>query len=48
MTNSLYPTSQYSGYFTMEGAQAKITWTSVVPAPSVAGRALTYTGETSP
>ena len=45
MTNSLYPTSQYSGYFTMEGAQAKITWTSVVPAPSVAGRALTYTGE---
>ena len=45
MTNSLSPTSQYSGYFTMVGTQAMVTWTSVVPAPSVAGRALTYTGE---
>ena len=45
MTNSLYPGSQYSGSFSMDGAQAKVTWTSVVPAPSVYGRALTYTGE---
>jgi hypothetical protein len=45
MTNSLYPTSQYSGYFSMEGSQTKVTWTSVAPAPVVGGRALTYTGE---
>jgi hypothetical protein len=45
MTNSLYPGSQYSGYFTMVGAQATVTWTSVVPAPSAVGYALTYTGE---
>jgi hypothetical protein len=45
MTNSLYPDSLYSGYFTMDGAQAKVTWTSVVPAPAAVGGALTYTGE---
>ena len=45
MTNSLYPSSQYSGYFTMVGTQATVTWTSVVPAPLVSGRTLTYTGE---
>ena len=45
MTNSLYAGSQYSGYFTMVGAQATVTWTSVVPAPSAVGYALTYTGE---
>ena len=45
MTNSLYPSSQYSGYFTMVGTQATVTWTSVVPAPAAVGGALTYTGE---
>jgi hypothetical protein len=45
MTNSLYPSSQYSGYFSMEGTQAKVTWTSVDPAPNVSGYALTYTSE---
>jgi hypothetical protein len=45
MTNSLYPTSQYAGTFTMEGTQAKVTWTSVSPAPVSAGHALTYTSE---
>jgi hypothetical protein len=45
MTNSLYPSSQYSGSFSMEGTQAKVTWTSVDPAPSVSGYALTYTSE---
>jgi len=45
MTNSLYQGSQYSGYFTMVGTQATVTWTSVAPTPSVYGRALTYTGE---
>ena len=48
MTNSLYQGSQYSGYFTMVGTQATVTWTSVAPTPSVAGRALTYTGENLP
>lgn len=45
MTNSLYPSSQYSGDFTMDGTQAKVTWTSVNPAPISAGHALTYTSE---
>ena len=45
MTNSLYAGSQYSGFFSMEGTTAKVTWTSVDPAPVVSGRALTYTGE---
>jgi hypothetical protein len=45
MTNSLYPSSQYSGRFTMEGSQAKVSWTSVSPAPVVSGYALTYTSE---
>lgn len=45
MTNSLYPGSQYSGHFSMEGTQAKVTWTSVNPDPSAGGRALTYTSE---
>jgi hypothetical protein len=45
MTNSLYPSSQYSGYFTMVGTQATVTWTSVAPAPAAVGGALTYTGE---
>jgi hypothetical protein len=45
MTNSLYPSSQYSGYFTMVGTQATVTWTSVAPAPLVSGYALTYTAE---
>ena len=44
-TNSLYPASQYAGYFTMQGDRASVTWTSVSPAPTVAGRALTYTSE---
>jgi hypothetical protein len=45
MTNSLYPDSQYSGYFSTQGSGAKVTWTSVAPAPSVGGYALTYTSE---
>jgi hypothetical protein len=45
MTNTLYPSSQYSGYFSMDGTQAKVTWTSVSPAPVVGGYALTYTSE---
>ena len=45
MNNSLYPDCVYTGYFTMTGTQAKITWTQVVPAPLVAGRTLTYTSE---
>jgi hypothetical protein len=45
MTNSLYPGSVYSGYFTMAGTEAQVTWTSVVPAPLVSGRSLTYTSE---
>ena len=45
MTNSLYPGSVYSGRFSMVGAQARVTWTSVIPAPSVLGRTLTYTSE---
>jgi hypothetical protein len=46
MTNSVYPSSTYSGHFTMEGSTAKITWDSVTPTPTAAGYALTYTGET--
>jgi hypothetical protein len=45
MTNSLYPSSQYSGHLSMDGTQAKVTWTTVSPAPVVSGRALTYTSE---
>lgn len=45
MTNSLYSSSVYSGHFTMDGTRAKVTWTSVMPAPVVGGRALTYTAE---
>jgi hypothetical protein len=45
MTNSLYPASQYVGQFTMEGKKARVTWTSVDPAPSVGGSALSYTSE---
>ena len=45
MTSSLYPSSQYSGYFTMDGTQAKVTWTSVNPAPISGNHALTYTSE---
>lgn len=45
MTNSLYPSSQYSGRFTMAGTQAKATWTSVTPAPTAGGYALTYISE---
>jgi hypothetical protein len=45
MTNSLYAGSQYSGYFTTQGTQATVTWTSVNPAPTSAGYALTYTSE---
>ncbi len=45
MKNSVYPDCVYSGYFTMAGAGAKITWTKVVPDPLVASRTLTYTSE---
>ncbi len=45
MTNSLYPSSVYAGYFTMLGSQATVTWTSVDPTPTVSGRALTYSSE---
>ena len=45
MTNSLYAGSQYSGYLTMEGSDAKVTWTTVTPAPTVSGHSLTYTAE---
>lgn len=45
MTNSVYPGSQYTGTFSMEGTQAKVTWTSVSPTPTVAGYALTYASE---
>jgi len=45
MTNSLYAGSVYSGYFTMEGTQAKVTWTTVDPTPVVSGHALTYSSE---
>lgn len=45
MSNSLYPSSQYTGRFTMSGSQAKVTWTSVEPAPIAGGHALTYTSE---
>lgn len=45
MTSSLYGGSQYSGYFTMQGTQAKVTWTSVDPAPVSGGHALTYASE---
>jgi hypothetical protein len=45
MTNSIYAGSTYTGHFAMEGSQAKVIWDSVAPAPSVAGYALTYTGE---
>jgi hypothetical protein len=44
MTNSLYG-SKYSGSFKMDGTQAKVTWTTVDPAPTVAGYALSYTSE---
>ena len=45
MTNSLYPKSQYAGVFSMDGTQAKVTWSTVTPAPMVSGRVLTYTSE---
>jgi hypothetical protein len=45
MTNSLYSGSTYSGYFSWDGTQGKITWTSVTPSPMVAGHALTYSSE---
>jgi len=45
MTNSLYPTSLYTGSFTMVGNQAKVNWSSVNPAPTAANYALTYTSE---
>jgi hypothetical protein len=45
MTNSLYPSSVYTGSFTMVGTQAKVTWTSVSPNPTVGGFALSYTSE---
>jgi hypothetical protein len=45
MTNSLYPSSQYAGHFTMVGTNAQVTWTSVTPAPTVFGATLTYTSE---
>jgi hypothetical protein len=45
MTNSIYPGSTYTGHFTMAGSNAKVTWDSVDSAPTVAGYALTYTGE---
>ena len=46
MTNSLYSTTQYAGYFTMQGTSATVTWTSASPAPIVGARSLTYTSET--
>jgi hypothetical protein len=45
MTNSLYPGSQYAGHFTMVGSDARVTWTSVTPAPTVLGYTLSYTSE---
>jgi hypothetical protein len=45
MTNSLYPSSQYAGNFTMVGSNAQVTWTSVTPAPTVLGYTLSYTSE---
>ena len=46
MTNpDLYPNSQYTGYFTMVGNNATVTWTSVAPAPTVLGYTLSYTAE---
>lgn len=45
MTNSVYPSSQYTGHFTMVGNNAEVTWTSVNPAPTVLGTTLTYTSE---
>jgi hypothetical protein len=45
MTNSLYPSSQYAGHFTMVGNNAQVTWTSVTPAPTVLGYTLSYTSE---
>jgi hypothetical protein len=45
MTNTVYPDSVYSGQFTMKGTRASVTWTSVDPVPSAAGKALTYTSE---
>jgi hypothetical protein len=46
MTNpDLYPNSQYTGYFTMVGNNATVTWTSVTPAPTVLTYTLSYTSE---
>jgi hypothetical protein len=45
MTNSIYASTVYTGYFTMKGTQATVTWTSAVPAPISGGHALTYTSE---
>jgi hypothetical protein len=45
MTNSVYPSSQYAGHFTMVGNNAEVTWTSVTPAPTVLGATVTYTSE---
>jgi len=45
MTNSLYPSSQYAGHFTMLGNNAQVTWTSVTPAPTVLGYTLSYASE---
>ena len=45
MTNTLYKGPTYSGYFTMQGTQAKVTWTTVDPAPISGGHALTYVSE---
>ena len=46
MSNLLYPNAVYTGYFTMQGTAATVTWTSVSPAPVVAAHALSYTSET--
>jgi len=45
MSNSVYKTPVYKGYFTMDGTHAKVTWTDVTPAPVAAGHDLTYTSE---
>ena len=45
MTNSVYQGPIYTGHFTVDGSQVKVTWDSVDPTPSAAGHALTYTGE---
>ena len=45
MTNGVYPGSTYAGRFTVNGGRVSVTWDSVNPPPTVAGYALSYTGE---